>query len=202
MSKVKLQDKPIIIGTPIEIEKAVNDIRVALSALTWIDRPFFIAQRFYRLQDGQTFYYPETYAPEVTVGTKQNNYSNYARLTPDIDFNGMFFFMVGTGDNDYFPSEQNYIEYPVSIIFSVNLDKIDKTKFANGLFTQDLIRDARRILTTKQIPLGLDYSIVNETRDIVEVYREFSLKDIQTYNRAPLQCFRFDLTVRIQEDCD
>ena len=46
-----------------------------------------------------------------------------------------------------------------------------------------------------------DYKILSETRDLREVYKEFVLDDIEQYNRAPLQCFRIDLSIRVQEDC-
>jgi hypothetical protein len=195
MSITKLQDKPIVIGTPVEIEFAVNEIRKTLATLPWVDYPYFIAQRFYRKTEGKTFYYPETYAPE-NAGSR-----NYKRLTPDNDFKGMFFFMVGTGKNDFEHSQRNFITYPVSIIFSVNLSLIDNVKLNQGLFTQELVKDARRLLTDKMINYDFDYTLKTETRDLRECYREFVLDDLESYNRAPMQCFRFDLDVRIQEDC-
>lgn len=198
MSITSLQSRPIVIGTPIEIESAVDKIRQMLaSELSWVTHPYFIAQRFYRLKDEGVFYYPETYAP-----TKAGD-RGYQRLTPDNDFKGMFFFMVGNGTPvEYAPSQENFMIYPVGIIFSANLDLIDKAKLNNGLFTQELVKDARRALTTKQIALGLDYEILNETRDIREVYLEFSLKALETYNRGSQQCFRINLNITIQEDCD
>ncbi len=196
MSITDLQDKPIIVGSPIEIELAVNEIRKILATLPWVSHPYFIAQRFYRKKEGRSFYYPETYAPE-NPGS-----NNYHRLTPDNDYKGMFFFMVGTGTNDFEANSENFITYPVGIIFSANLSKIDQTKLDNGLFTQELIRDARRLLTNTMINHDFDYKILTETRDIRQTYREFTLKDIDSYNRAPIQCFRIDLSIRIQEDCD
>lgn len=191
----KLQDKPIIVGSPIEIEFAVNEIRKVLATLSWLDYPYFIAQRFIRSQNGKNFYYPETYAPE-SPGLR-----NYKRLTPDNDFKGMCFFMVGQGRNDYKANSHNFITYPVSIIFSVNLELIDKPKLDAGLFTQELVRDVRRLLTTTMLNHEFDYVLRTETRDLRETYREFVLDDLEAYNRAPMQCFRFELDVRIQESC-
>lgn len=191
----KLQNKPIVVGTPIEIEFAVNEIRKSLATLTWLDFPYFIAQRFIRETNGKKFYYPETYAPE-TIGAR-----NYKRLTPDNDFKGMCFFMVGASKNDYKANSHNYLTYPVSIIFSVNLELIDKDKLDLGLFTQELIRDVRRLLTTTMVNYDFDYVLKSETRDLRETYREFVLDDLEQYNRAPMQCFRFELDVRIQESC-
>lgn len=196
MSITKLQDKNVVVNTtPVEIDFAVNEIRKELATISWVDYPFFIAQRFYRKKENGTFVFPETYAPDSPGSRK------YHRLTPDKDYKGSFFFLVGPGRIEYNANEFNFITHRVSIIFSVNLEKIDATKLDAGLFTQELVRDARRKLTTTMIKHEFDYVLLTETRDLLEVYREFRLEDLVSYNRAPMQCFRFELDVRIQEDC-
>ncbi len=40
MSKVKSQDKHITIGTPVEIDSAVNQIRLLLANMSWVSHPF------------------------------------------------------------------------------------------------------------------------------------------------------------------
>ncbi|QHB40978.1 hypothetical protein HWC99_gp47 [Flavobacterium phage vB_FspS_tant8-1] len=196
MSLTNLQNKPIVVGSPIEIEFACDEIRKVLSTLSWIDRPYFIAQRFFKTQNGRSFYFPETYAPDK-AGSR-----NYQRLTPDNDFKGQFFFMVGTGRPEFEPNQFNFISYPVGIIFSVNLELIDKMKLDNGLFTQELIREARRLLTNTMLNHEFEYTIEAEIRDLRECFREFVIDEIESYNRAPMQTFRFDLTIKIQEDCN
>lgn len=192
-----LQNKPVIVGSPIEIEDAVNQVRLKLADLPWVDHPYFIAQRFFRKDAtiNRLFIYPETYAIE------EPGRINYKRLTPDNDFKGMFFFMVGDGSNDFEPSQFNFLTFPVSIIFSVNLALINQAKLDQGLFTQELIRDARRVLTNEMISFDFDYNIISETRDLQKCFREFRLDELEQYNRAPMQCFRFDLSVRVREQC-
>lgn len=197
MSITNLQSKPVVIGAPIEIESAVNEIRLALAAgLPWVTNPYFIAQKFLKKEPGgQTFIYPETYAP-----TKPGLY-DYHRLTPDNDYKGMFFFMVGPGENNFRAGQKNFLTHNVSIIFSVNLKLIDPVKLNAGLFTQELIRDARRVLTSQAINFVFSYNILNETRDLQECFQEFIIDDLEQYNRAPMQCFRFNLELTVQEDC-
>lgn len=196
MSITNLQNRTIVIGTPVEIESAVNAIRTELMNIPWIDRPYFIAQRFFRTENGKQFIFPETYAPQ-TPGSR-----NYQRVTPDNDYKGSFFFLVGSGKQNEFAANQfNFMSYPVSIIFSVNLDLIDAAKLNNGLFTQELIRDVRRMLTTTMTNHEFQYTLQNETRDLREVFREFSMGEIEKFNTAPMQCFRFDLLLTLQEDC-
>lgn len=192
---VNLQNKPIVIGTPVEIEKATNQIRLLLSALSWLSHPYHIAQRFYRKENDRAYYYPETYCP-----TEPGKYG-YHRLTPDGDYTGMCFFMIGKENNDFKARQKNFLTYDIGIIFSANLKLIDDVKLNNGLFTQELIKDVRRILTDNMPNFDFQYDLKTVTRDLKEVYREFVLDDIEQYNRAPMQCFRFDLTLTIQEEC-
>ena len=63
------------------------------------------------------------------------------------------------------------------------------------------MRDVRRILTNTVSFHNFDYEIKSETRDLNEVYKEFVLNDLLKYNKAPLQCFRFNLELLIKEDC-
>ena len=192
---VNLQNKPITVQAPIEIEQATNNIRLMLSELDWISHPYHIAQRFYRKKNSRAFYYPETY-----VG--KTDKSGYHRLTPDNDYQGMFFFYIGEEQNDFNANQNNFLKYNVAIIFSANLELLDKERLKDELFTQYLIRDVRRKLTDGMINFEFQYKIKTITRDLKEVYREFVLDDIEQYNRAPMQCFRVDLEVTIQEGCD
>lgn len=192
---VNLQNKPIVVGTPIEVEKATNQIRLLLSALNWLSHPYHIAQRFYRKENERAFFYPETYA---SVG---NSKYSYHRLTPDNDYKGMCFFLIGKENIDFNANQKNFLSYEVGIIFSVNLKLIDSVKLENGLFTQELIKDVRRILTDNMMNFEFQYNLKTVTRDLREVYKEFVLDEIEQYNRAPMQCFRFDLTLTVKEEC-
>ena len=196
----QLQDRPIVVGTPVEIDRACNLFRLRLAQLPWISHPYFIAKRFVRQEKPgtQKFYYPETYAPVVGSTVKKESYH---RLTPDSDYSGMCFFYVGQGKNDFAYSDYNFITYKVAIIFSVNLKLIDAAKLEQGIFTRELMRDARRVITDTKPYVDFNYKILTETDDLRETYREFVLDDLQAYNRAPQQCFRFDLDVTIEEDC-
>lgn len=198
MSITKLQDVVQDVVNPVEIDAACEAIRQALkNGLDWVTHPYHIAQRFYRKQNERVFYYPETYV-------KTDSGKAYHRLTPDNDYKGMFFFMVGTGISSEFSAQgEGFMTYPVSIIYSVNLPKVDPVRFeAEGMFTQALIRDARRILAKSLLGFDFTYTITGETRDLRECYREFVLDDMEAYNRMPMQCFRHDLEVVIQETCE
>jgi len=193
---IQLQDKQITVDAPVEIDNATNQIRLLLSQLTWVSHPFHIAHRFSSDEKaGGKYYYPETY-----VGYSNGKY-RYHRLTPDNDYSGMFFFIIGDGKPNYKNNTRNFITYDVGIIFSCNLKLIDNGKMVNSLYTQELIRQVRRKLTESAMLFDFQYSITAETRHLRKVYREFSINDMEQYNRAPMQCFRLDLEVTIKEEC-
>ena len=198
---VNLQDKPIVIEAPVEIDKAVNEIRLLLSELSWVSHPYHIAHRFYRKTKDKAFYFPETYVAVSTASGEDNPKKPYHPLTPDNDYTGMFFFYIGDEDIAFERNSENFLTYPVSIIFNANLKLIDEEKLKHYLFTQELIRDVRRSLTENMIRFNFQYNLKKVSRDLKTVYREFVLDDIEQYNRAPLQCFRFDLTLTLQEEC-
>jgi hypothetical protein len=179
----------------VEVGSAIAKIRTALTTIPWLDRAYFIAERFQKTINGRQFWFPETYAPSAP-GRR-----DYARMTPDNDFKARSFFMVGRGIMQHDDDGENRITYPVSIIVSANLDLIDKAKLDGGLFTDELIRDVRSLLTNKRKSFLFEYSVESETRDLRDVFREFSMDNIEDYNRAPMQSFRFDLSVTVQQDC-
>lgn len=196
MSITNLQDKPIIIGTPVEIEHAVNEIRKVIKDIPWLERAYLIAERFQQVaKGGKKYWFPATYAT-----AKQGN-RDYAAMIPDNDFKGRSFFMVGAGKIEHETHNENRITYPVGLIVSVNLDLIDSAKLDQGLFTRELMKDVRSLLTKTRMNHLFDYNLINETRDLREVFREFSMENIEDYNTAPMQCFRFDLLITINEDC-
>lgn len=198
MSITSSQNKPIVIGTPVEIDDAVNEIRKVIMALPWLTRPYFIAQRFI-VGDKKKFIFPETYTVEPRAdGSKKRG---YFRLTPDKDFQGRSFFLVGSGKIDHSDHRENKMTYPVALIFSVNLELIDPVKLDEGLFTRELMRDVRKLLTQTRMNHLFDYNLERETDDLREVFREFSMENIEDYNRAPMQCFRFDLSITVSQDC-
>lgn len=196
MSITNLQDKPIVIGTPVEIGSAIAKIRTVLTTIPWLERAYFIAERFQRSANGRQYWFPATYAP-TAPGRR-----DYAPMTPDNDFKGRSFFMVGGGSIEHEDHDENRMTYPVGIIVSVNLDLIDSAKLNNGLFTDELIRDVRSLLTKTRMNHLFEYKVTGESRDLRDVFREFSMDDIEDYNRAPMQSFRVDLSVTVNQDCN
>ncbi len=194
---IKLQDKQFGITNPIEIDKAVEYMRLAFKSLSWISHPFHIAEKFPKEVNGRTLVYPEIYYKDAGVKKYQ-----YHRLTPDNDYTGLVFFVLDEENTDTsdFNSSTN-LTYKVGIIFSVNLSKIDEVKLQSYKFTQELIREARNKLRSLSMEVDFKIKIGRISKDVSEVYREFILDDLEHYNRLPLQVFRIDVEIEINDDC-
>lgn len=178
----------------IEIDKAVYLIQMKLDThLYWLSHSY--ARAYRHLEKGDR----RLYFPEIYVGGEQRE---YYRPTPDNDKSGMCFFVVAKEETEFEQFQKNFIQWNVGIIFSVNLDLINKALLNNEIFTQNLIRDVREVLTMKLGGLGFRLEIKNVVRELGEIYREFTLKEEEEYLRAPMQGFRFNCTIQMREDCD
>jgi len=197
----KAQERPIVIGTPVEIGAAINALRVDINnSFEWITHPYFIAQRFVTKEKTKVLLLPEVYAPEEIRGTTKKKL-NYKQLTPDNDFAGLLFAYIGNGRTLSQDIRENFIQYDVAFIFAVNLELIDKAKLTEGLFTRELMSQVRKRLALTRHNYNFKYDIIQETDDLKTVFREFLIDELEQYNRAPMQCFRFDLKITVQEDC-
>ena len=78
---------------------------------------------------------------------------------------------------------------------------IDKSLLDTELFTQNLIRDVREVLTRKMLGTWYELYINEVVREFGEVYSEFSLEESEQYLVAPYQAFRFNCSVKYQEEC-
>jgi len=198
-----LENRPVVIGTPVEIDRACEAIRQRFIAdLPWLDRPYFVAKRFFR-KDSTTkkqFIFPETYAPHVEDTEDTAKYP-YQRLTPAKNNKGMCFFYIDQGRIQNQQFNYNFLTYKVGIIFSVNLKLIDQVKLNQGIFTRELMSQVRRSITSSKGYFDFDFELTDETDDLQMVFKEFRLDEIEAYNRAPLQCFRINLNIIVEELC-
>lgn len=188
------------IPTPInaiEIDSVVMDIQTKLDVnLSWLTHNYARAFRHIERKDSKIMYFPEVYTGIV------NDVPSYYRVTPDSTRKGMCFFVVGKEENkDFNKDEYNYLSYNLGIVFWVNLGLIDQALLNTDLFTQNLIRDVRDVLTRKMLGTNYRLEIENVCREFNEVYREFSLDEMKNFLMAPFQAFRFNCNVSFQEDC-
>lgn len=179
----------------VEIDRAIYELQILLDTnLNWLTHGY--ARAYRHMEKGEK----RLYFPEVYVG---GDTYEYHRVTPDNDKKGMCFFVVGREENeDYEQHQSNYLKWNVGIIFWVNLELINKPLLQNEIFTQNLIKDVRHLLTMQGGGLSFGYKLKSVERELKEIYREFTLKEEEEYLRAPYSGFRVNMEITLQEECD
>jgi hypothetical protein len=194
---MSLQEFDITYSTGIEIDRAVENLRTTLSRIDWISNAYGVAVS--KLDATTKRRNPFVYEGGAT--------KNYVSAKPDDSKKGTLFFMVGDRQNG---GDEGILKYHVGIIFSVNLAMIDPIRVESELFTQELIRDVRNVLRRGCIGLGFKIELYKETRGFKEVFKEFlpfedkddtHLDESKNANLAPMQQFRFNITLTMFEEC-
>lgn len=179
----------------IEIDKAIYELQILLDTkLNWLTHSYGRAYRFVEKVEKRL------YIPEIYVGGDK---FSYTKVSPDNDKKGTCFFIVGKEENyDYSQHQKNNLRYDVGIVFWVNLKLINEALLKNEVFTQNLIRDVRDVLTMQAGGLSFSFKLKTVEREFSQIYKEFNLKEEEDYLRSPYDGFRFNLELIVQEDCD
>jgi len=137
----------------IEIDAIVMDLQYKLETnLIWLTHGYARAYRHFQFDNGKFNYYPEVY------NGVENGQPVYYQPKPDNDKEGICYFVVGKEKPSNFePNHFNYIAHDLSAVFWVNLDLINKASLTTELITQQLIAEARGVLTYNIILIVTDY---------------------------------------------
>lgn len=181
------------------IDAVIIDLQTHLSfELSWLTNGMGRAYKLKKtLSNGSVRFWPMVY-----LGTDK---SNYFPAIPDNDKEGQSIILVGDGT----PINQQrgkfgVLEYPVSIIFSVNLKTINSALLETEIFTEHLMENVRQALIRDMLGKPYTLAIDSETMDFDSVYSEFDINtDAGKTNKplAPMTYFRFDTTIQMRESC-
>ena len=182
---------------PVEIDAAILDIKAKLEAnLSWLSNGYGRTYKNLDSRNGTTVFYPEVY-----LGT-QNNSQRYVNISPDNDKKGQCFFYVFRENILQFNTNQySFLSYDTAIIFSVNMALINATILGTEIFQQNLVAQARDVLTRKLLGVNYNLSITSVDFLFENVFSEFDLADATQLEKAPLAHFRFNVTIQVPEAC-
>lgn len=178
----------------IEIDEAIYNLHLKLeTSLDWLTHGY---GRAYRFQEKKN---KRLYIPEIYIGGDRKSYH---AVTPDNDKKGLCFFVVGKEENkDFDQFHHNFLQWNVGIVFSVNLKAINEALLGTEIFTQNLIRDVRHLLTRELGGMGFQLQIREVVQELREIYQEFTIDESKDYTRAPSAGFRFNCRITLQEKC-
>ena len=190
----------IMAGIVIEIDWIIRDLNTRFQAeLPWLENAYERALKVVKKTGND-----ELVLPQVYSGLKKNVATHISPL-PNSKAKSVLFYTVGEENYGNFRmNTENYLTWDLGIVFWVNLEKIDPAALVDENYTQTLIRDARRVITSGLLGSGYSVVIKSITRDVEEVYREFDLPDFKSkrYLYEPFGGFRFDCSITMREDCD
>lgn len=181
---------------PIEIDAAIFDINNELNTrLSWISNAYGRIYKNLDVQNGQSLFFPEHY-----LGN-QNNSFRYLNVTPDNDKTGQCFFFVRRETITQFQTGQfGFLNYDVSIIFSVNM-KLVSDLVNTDIYQTNLIAEVRNVLT-RQL-LGKTYKLTIQSIDYVfeDVFSDFNIQNQEQVEKSPLTHFKVNCQIVLPEDC-
>lgn len=184
-----------VLQNPIEIDRAIVELNDHFAnSIGWITHAYGKIYKNIDEKEQRRSYYPELY-----LGGPHDKYFS---VSPDNDKKGQCFFMV-TRENieDYQFGQYAFLNYDLSIIFSVNLKLINDSLLNTDYFVQNCIAEVRNSISRSFV--GSFFQISINTIDYLfeDIFREFNLLSQKNLEKSPLAHFRVNCSVRMQEEC-
>ena len=178
----------------IEVDAAILDIQARLNlSLAWLTHGYGKTYRNVDTSRGVTVYFPE-----VFLGAK-----NYMRITPDNDKTGQSFMIVSDEQiNDFEEGYTSFLSYDLGIVFTANLELVNKTLLDTEYFQQNLIQEVRRVLSTQLVGGNYKLEINEVVKQFSDVYSEFNIDETRGISHSPLTHFRFNCSLTLREYCN
>jgi len=179
---------------PVFVDAVVWKLQLLFGSMPWLTHSFGRSYIKKTNREGVEFSEPWVY---------QSNGQYYS-----VEFNdnlqAMSFFEVGsqTLNGEFQRNITNYYDVDLSVIFWVNLKKIDSVKGADYYFTEELKKDVRNKLTN-EIPSGVRMVINSIDEDIDDIFSNYSFSQLNQndYFSYPYAGFKFNITATINEEC-
>lgn len=186
----------ILAGGATGFDAAIESIRAALAAITWLDKSFGRAWEFKETlpTDGKNIT-----VPKVFIGQTNGKEGEYHNVLPN-DFLKSQSFIRARGSEEWTEFNRNggsMKSRPVSVILWVNLKEIDVSK--NYIFTEELKSDVEEILRSNPYTLSMDNYFDERVQDIFDGYD--IVDETTQYLMYPYAGMRFDLTLTFPEPC-
>ena len=179
---------------PVFVDAVIGKLQLLFGSMPWLTHSFGRSYIKKTNREGSEFSEPWVY---------QSNGEYYS-----VEFNdnlqAMSFFEVGsqTLSGEFERNITNYYDVDLSVIFWVNLKRIDSAKGADYYFTEELKKDVRNKLTN-EIPSGVRMVINSIDEDIDDIFSNYSFSQLNQndYFSYPYAGFKFNLTATINEEC-
>lgn len=179
---------------PVFVDAVIGKLQLLFGSMPWLTHSFGRSYIKKTNREGVEFSEPWVY---------QSN-SEYYSVEFNDNLQAMSFFEVGsqTLNGEFERNITNYYDVDLSVIFWVNLKRIDSVKGADYYFTEELKKDVRNKLTN-EIPSGVRMVINSIDEDIDDIFSNYSFSQLNQndYFSYPYAGFKFNITATINEEC-
>lgn len=183
------------LSAPTGFDYAIESIRSALSAISWLTKSFGRAWQFKEHSGDKILT-----IPKVFQGQTDDKHGEYLNVLPNDNLNAQSFIFATSPEKwDQFNRfEGSMKSRDIAIVFWVNMKEIDETK--NYIFTDDLKADVEYILKSHPNVLSLERYYDEKAS---EIFSGWSIDEVNTqYLMYPYAGMRFELTLSYPENCD
>ena len=186
-----------MIDNPVNIDRPIQEMQVALAELGWLEKSFGRAYNSYKTVTGPLGARTETY-PEVWQGKDKD----LLNVLPNDNLKSQSFFRVHEPQEviDYVMDGYSMMRATVSIIFWFNLKEIDPS--IDYRYIELLKGQVQRVLTTMLFSPDSSIKIMRiwDTADrVFETYDVSKVRDQELVH--PCGGFRFECELTYREDC-
>jgi hypothetical protein len=201
MNKFKNPDV-VLIGNPVNIDRPIQDMQIALASLGWIDRVFGRAWLAVKSSKG-IFSEKKLYYPHVWQGLGDDGRAkDLLEVLPNDNIKSQVFFRVNDPISlvEFVRDGDSIMEASVDIIFWFNLRAIDAT--IDYPFVELLKGQALSVLSDMTFSPDSTLTINAIHEQPLNVFRGYNIQDLKDEELVyPWGGFRFECSVQYREDC-
>lgn len=192
----------VLIDNPVNIDRPIQELQVALAELTWLDKVFGRSWLAVKSSKGM-FSDKKLYYPHVWQGLDDNGKArDLLEVLPNDNIKSQCFFRVNDPVTlvEFVRDGDSVMEASVDIIFWFNLKRIDST--IDYPFTELLKGQVLSVLSDMAFTPDSTLTVNAIHEQALNVFRGYNIQDLKDQELVyPWGGFRFECSIQYREDC-
>jgi hypothetical protein len=187
-----------LLENPVNLERPIQALQVALAELSWLEKSFGRAWTAVKSSEGFLGMKRVLAYPQVWQGPGKD----LLEVLPNDNVKSQSFFKVEDPIEtlEYVMDGFSIMKAPVSLVVWFNLQRIDSTVTYN--FTEQLKADVQRKITTALLAETGSVEILKIWEGAANVFKGYDISLLKDQELVyPFGGFRFELAITYQEDC-
>jgi hypothetical protein len=191
-----------LITTPVNIDRPIQEIQVALSTMGWLEKSFGRSWLAVKSSQG-IFTNKKLYYPQVWQGFNEDEKArDMLEVMPNDNIKSQCFFKVNDPINllEYVPDGDSMLQANVDIIFWFNLKRIDRA--IDYPYVELLKGQTLKVLSTMLFAPDSSLKVLRIWEGAQNVFKGYDITDLKDQELIyPWGGFRFECEITYREDC-